>query len=73
MIEKQIGKQIKHPRIDNGLKFCSNEFNALCKSEGIVRHHTVPHTPQQNSVPERMNRTIIENLRCMLSNASLSK
>ncbi|KAG8485491.1 hypothetical protein CXB51_021304 [Gossypium anomalum] len=58
---------------DNGLEFCSDEFNRLCKSEGIVRHLTVRHTPQQNGVAERMNRTIMEKVRCMLSNANLPK
>ncbi|KAG8488527.1 hypothetical protein CXB51_016411 [Gossypium anomalum] len=48
------------PSRDNGLEFCSDEFNKMCKSEGIVRHLTVRHTPQQNSVVKRMNRTIIE-------------
>ncbi|KAG8481939.1 hypothetical protein CXB51_026741 [Gossypium anomalum] len=60
MIEKQTEKQIKYLRTDNGLEFCSNEFNRLCKSEGIVRHLTVRHTPQQNGVAERMNRMIME-------------
>ncbi|KAG8473990.1 hypothetical protein CXB51_034146 [Gossypium anomalum] len=73
MIEKQMGKQIKYLRTDNGLEFCSDELNRLCKSEGIVRHLTVRHTPQQNGVVERMNRTIMENFRCMLSNANLLK
>ncbi|KAG8481838.1 hypothetical protein CXB51_027155 [Gossypium anomalum] len=73
MIEKQTGKQIKYLRTDNGLEFYSDEFNRLCKSEGIMRHLTVRHTPQQNSVAERMNRTIIEKVRCMLSNANLPK
>ncbi|KAG8490261.1 hypothetical protein CXB51_016079 [Gossypium anomalum] len=73
MIEKQTGKQIKYLRTDNGLEFCSDEFNRLCKSERIVRHLTVRHTPQQNGVAERMNRTIIEKVRCMLSNANLPK
>ncbi|KAG8480232.1 hypothetical protein CXB51_024818 [Gossypium anomalum] len=45
---------------NNGLEFCSNEFNRLYKSEGIMRHLTVRHTPQQNGVAERMNRTITE-------------
>ncbi|KAG8485659.1 hypothetical protein CXB51_018846 [Gossypium anomalum] len=63
MIEKQMGKQIKYLRTDNGLEFCSDEFNRLCKSEGIVRHLTVRHTPQQNSVAERMNRMIVEKVR----------
>ncbi|KAK1694265.1 hypothetical protein QYE76_010962 [Lolium multiflorum] len=40
--------------------------------EGIVRHHTIPYTPQQNGVAERMNRTIISKARCMLSNADVT-
>ncbi|KAG8481718.1 hypothetical protein CXB51_026624 [Gossypium anomalum] len=48
---------------DNSLEFCSNEFNKLCKSEGIVRHLTVRHTPQQNGIAERMNRTIMEKVK----------
>ncbi|KAG8477771.1 hypothetical protein CXB51_027720 [Gossypium anomalum] len=70
---RETGKQIKYLRTDNGLEFCSDEFNRLCKSEGIVRHLTVRHTPQQNGVAERMNRTIMEKVRCMLSNANLPK
>ncbi|KAG8472814.1 hypothetical protein CXB51_034622 [Gossypium anomalum] len=38
--EHCTGKQIKYLRTDNGLEFCSDEFNRLCKSEGIVRHLT---------------------------------
>ena len=60
-------------RTDNGLEFCSNDFNNLCKAEGIVRHLTVPDTPQQNGVVERMNRTIMEKVWCMLSNTRLPK
>ncbi|KAG8472856.1 hypothetical protein CXB51_034830 [Gossypium anomalum] len=48
------------PSRDNGLEFCSDEFNRLCKAEGIMRHLTVRHTPQQNCVAERINRTIME-------------
>ncbi|KAG8503716.1 hypothetical protein CXB51_001714 [Gossypium anomalum] len=67
------GKQIKYLRTDNGLEFYSDEFNRLCKLEGIVRHLTVCRTPQQKGVAERMNRTIMEKVRCMLSNANLPK
>ena len=73
MIEKQTGKQVKCLHTDNGLDFCSDKFNALCKSEGIVRHHTICHTPQKNGVAERMNRTSMEKVCCMLSNAGLPK
>ncbi|KAG8498352.1 hypothetical protein CXB51_007022 [Gossypium anomalum] len=57
---QETGKQIKYLRTDNGLEFCSDEFNRLCKSEGIVKHLTIRHTPQQNGIAERMNRTIME-------------
>ena len=73
MIGKQAGKQIKRLRTDNGLDFCSNEFDALCISEGIVRHHTIVGTPQQNGVVERMYGNIMEKVHCMFSNAKLLK
>lgn len=60
-------------RTDNGLEFCNDEFNKFCKAEGIVRHRTVVGTPQQNGVAERMNRTLLEKARCMLSHAGLGK
>ena len=72
MIEKKTWRQVKCLRIDNGLEFCYDEFNTLCKKERIVRHRTVCHTLQHNGVVERMNRTLMEKVRCMLSNAQLS-
>ena len=44
MIEKQAERQVKCICIDNGLKFCYDEFNTLCKKEGIARHRTISHT-----------------------------
>ena len=73
MVERQTERKVKILRTDNGMEFCSKIFKSYCKSEGIVRHYTVPHTPQQNGVAERMNRTIISKARCMLSNAGLPK
>nr|GEX07431.1 retrovirus-related Pol polyprotein from transposon TNT 1-94 [Tanacetum cinerariifolium] len=67
------GKKIKQLRIDNGLEFCGESFNALCQKYGITRHHTLVRTPQQNGVAERMNMTIIERVRCMHSHANLDK
>ncbi|BBH01937.1 hypothetical protein Prudu_012349, partial [Prunus dulcis] len=65
MIETQSGRKIKTLRSDN--------MNIICQDEGIVRHFTVRETPQQNGVAERMNRTLLEKVRCMLSNAGLGK
>jgi transposase InsO family protein len=73
MIEKQTEKKVKLLRTDNGMEFYSNEFNDYCSDEGIVRHHTIPYTPQQNGVVERMNITIIFKACCMFSNAGMNR
>ncbi|GJV58470.1 retrovirus-related pol polyprotein from transposon TNT 1-94 [Tanacetum coccineum] len=73
LIENQTRKKIKKLRTDNGLEFCGESFNALCRKYGIARHHTLVRTPQQNGVAERINRTIMEKVQCMLSHAILDK
>lgn len=72
-MENQVGRKMKRLRIDNGLEFCSSEFEEFCKKHGIMRHKTMRHTPQQNGLAKRMNRTLIENVRCMLFSSNLSK
>ena len=57
----------------NGGKCTSDPFLQLCRDEGIERHFTVRETPQQNVVAEGMKKTLLEKVRCMLSNAGLSK
>jgi transposase InsO family protein len=57
MIEKQTEMKVKLRRTNNGMEFCLNEFNDYCSDKGIVRHHTIPYTPQQNGVAKHMNRT----------------
>ena len=44
----------------------------LCRDEGIQRHFTVRETPQQNGVAERLNRTLLEKVRCLMSRNGLS-
>ena len=71
-VEIQMERKIKFVRIDNGLEFFSEEFNNFSKVHGIASHKTVKHTPQQNGVAERMDRTFLENARCMLLQAKIS-
>ncbi|KAH9800324.1 hypothetical protein KPL71_000620 [Citrus sinensis] len=73
MVETQTGRKIKRLRSDNSGEYKNDPFLQICQDEGIVRHFTVRDTPQQNGVVERMNRTILEKVRCMLSNAGLGK
>ena len=73
MVENQTGRKIKCLRIDNGGEFCLAKFDKFCKDHGIERHKTNPYTPQQNGVAERMNRTLMERARSMLSGAGLEQ
>ncbi|KAL2231405.1 UNVERIFIED_CONTAM: Retrovirus-related Pol polyprotein from transposon TNT 1-94 [Sesamum indicum] len=45
----------------------------MCDKFGIKRHKTNPYTPQQNGVAERMNRTLLEKVRCLLISSGLPK
>jgi transposase InsO family protein len=60
-------------RTDNGREFSGNEFEEFCKKCGIARQNNTPYTPQKNGVAERMNRTLMEKSRCMLSGAGLGQ
>lgn len=71
LVENQTGKKVKKLRTDNGLEFCETDFNEFCAQAGIARHRTLVGKPQQNGVAERMNRTLLERARCMLSHAGL--
>lgn len=73
MVENQTGRKIKVLRTDNGGEYTSDPFHKACREEGIVRHLTVPRTPQQNGVVVRLNRTLLEKVRCMLLQACLNK
>ena len=73
MIEKQTSNKVKRLRTNNGLEFCSEEFENFYKMEGIVRHKTIAGTLQQNRLAERFNRTLLERTRCMLISAGLPK
>nr|GEW09586.1 retrotransposon protein, putative, Ty1-copia subclass [Tanacetum cinerariifolium] len=69
-----IGRRtVKKLRTDNGLEFYNREFEQLCIESGIARHFTVFRTPQQNGVAERMNRTLMDKLRCLLIQSGLPK
>ena len=48
-------------------------FEQYCRSHGIRLEKIVPKTLQQNGVAERINRTIYDRIRCMLSYAKLPK
>ena len=64
-IEIETGKKLNCLISDNGGEYCSKEFGRYCLEHGIRREKTIPRTPQENGVSERIDRTIMERARCM--------
>jgi transposase InsO family protein len=62
-----------HLRCDNGREYLSEEIKDYFRSKGIVYELTVPYTPEQNGAGERLNRTILDKVRCMLLDSNLPK
>jgi hypothetical protein len=58
-------------KCDGSGGYNSKNFNAFCKENIIVKQTTIPYTLKQNGVTERKNRTLVENVRCMLQNMKL--
>ena len=54
-------------------EFNGHIFINFCNDHGIKKELTVRHTPQQNGVAERKNRTIMEMARSMLQHKNLPK
>lgn len=71
MIENKTGKKIKYLQSDNGREYRNVEMDRYLDECGISRRYTVPHSPQQNGVAERRNRTLIEMARCFLIDSNL--
>ena len=71
--ERQTGKKLKVLRSDNGGEYTSKAFEDYCSSKGVRHEKSVSYTPQQNGVAERMNRTLMECVRAMLTHAQLDK
>lgn len=73
LVGNQVDRKVRCLRTDNGLEFCNNAFNDFCKKNGIERHRTCADSPQQNGVAERMNRTIMEKVRCLLDESGIEE
>jgi hypothetical protein len=71
LVENQTDKRVKEFRSDNGGEYISKCFTNICKERGIATQPTIPYTPQQNGLAERVNRTILDNVRATLYHAKL--
>lgn len=69
--ERMSGLKVKKVVSDGGGEYVNNMFAEFLRGEGITHDFTAPHTPQQNSISERGNRTTNERARTMLHCASM--
>ena len=79
-VEKQCGKQIKIVRSDRGGE-CYGRYTKtgqaprlfvkFLQEHGIVTQYTMSGSPDQNSVAEKRNQTLLDMVRSMLSSSKL--
>ena len=76
---KRMGHKVDRMQSDGGGEYTSNEnakvlseFQVICLEHDIEQNFTAAHTPAQNGVAERVNRTLVEHARCLLIDAGLS-
>ncbi|GKB57971.1 retrovirus-related pol polyprotein from transposon TNT 1-94 [Tanacetum coccineum] len=72
-VENETNLRVKCLKSDNGGEYSSRDFIEYCAKNGIRMLKTVPETPQQNGVAERMNRTLNERAKSMRLHAGLPK
>jgi hypothetical protein len=71
LAKKETGHSMIKLRTDNGREFLSKDFQDFIQHKGIRHELTAPYTPEQNSVIERDNRTVVESARSMLYHYSM--
>lgn len=70
LVERKTNEKLKYVHSDNDGEYCG-PFDSYYKQDGIAHGKTPHKTPQLNGLTERMNQTLIERVRCMLSEAKL--
>jgi hypothetical protein len=69
--ERETGKQLKILRSDGGGEYTGNVSTRYFEEKGIRQEITTAYTSEHNGVAERMNRTLLDKVRAMLSDADL--
>lgn len=72
-METQFGTTMKIIRSDRGGEYTGKELKEFYAKKGIKAQTSAPHTPEQNGLAERKNRSLVEMTRCLLRDAKLPK
>nr|GEZ92981.1 retrovirus-related Pol polyprotein from transposon TNT 1-94 [Tanacetum cinerariifolium] len=71
LVQRGLQAQVRIVRTDKGTEFLNQTLHAYFAAEGILHQTSIARTPEQNSVVERRNRTLVEAARTMLSAAKI--
>jgi hypothetical protein len=71
--QTMTGKKLVLLHTDNGGEFTSSTLTDFLADNGTTITYTTPHTPQHNSMIERMIQTVMNVTRCMLIQAQAPK
>jgi transposase InsO family protein len=70
-VEMESQARIQRLRTDNGGEYISHSFTNSLYQAGIKHEKTPAYTPEMNGVSERLNRTLVEAAKAILSEAEL--
>ena len=70
--ENQTSERLLTLHSDRGGEYLSGAIKSILDEKGIEHKLTMPHTPEQNGVAERWNRTIFDKARALIHSAGLS-
>ncbi len=71
LVENESEKKVKVLHTDSGGEYVFTEFKKFLEESGNQHEQAVPKTPKQNGVAERMNHTLVESVRSMLTYTQL--
>lgn len=71
LVENQLGRKVKRIQSDRGGEYWNGEVKEFCAKTGIFHQKTNPYSSQENGVAEKLNRTLMDKVRVMLSESNL--
>ncbi|GJZ36344.1 retrovirus-related pol polyprotein from transposon TNT 1-94 [Tanacetum coccineum] len=71
LVQRGLHDQVRTMQTKKGTEFLNKTLHAYFSQEGIEHQTSTAHTPEQNGIVERRNRTLVEAARTMLSAAKV--
>lgn len=70
-VQSHFKERLEYFRCDGGGEYKSKEFQSYMREHGITIEYTAAYNPELNGVSERLNRTLMDKVRSMMTDSSL--